>query len=394
MNQDRILNTIESMLYPTVKDLAKHTTGSDTTKPAIKAGFLARTDAMPVDETVLNLAKRIPVPALKIVAPILAEHPELLGQDATNGTLSDDGITATQNTQTGGYELLDPKGLDLMEYHLLSRLLSVTDLSPNVYDIFNANKTAMSNWWPQIEAAVSKQTFFKVPRTKVHTLPIELAQYIRIPWQETSQIDRDKFNAYIFKTFDLVDFATYFIKTGTFSSKFQFANAKCSEPLEMGDYFHVINNFAMEVGAGQTVDLVVREYIHDRDHRPTIYNGMPLRTEFRAFIDFDKQLLFGTVPYWHPSVMEKGLTNPFVSDSIEKDFITYLEIKDTLTADFNANVDQVNQHLIDIIPMIDLQGCYSVDIMKNGNDFYIIDMALAATSALRELLPDYPVRLP
>lgn len=101
-----------------------------------------------------------------------------------------------------------------------------------------------------------------------------------------------------------------------------------------------------------------------------------------------------TVPYWHPSVMEKGLTNPFVEDTIEKDFVTYLGIKDTLIADFNANIDQVNQHLIDIMPMIDLHGCYSVDIMKNGNDFYIIDMALAATSALGELLPDYPVRLP
>lgn len=394
MNQDKILNTIESTLYPTVKDLAKQSTGSDSAKSVIKAGFLTRTDAMPVDETILNLAKRIPAPALQIVAPILVEHPELLGQDATQGTLSDDGVVATQNTQTGGYELLNPKGSDLMEYHLLSRLLSVTDLSPNVYDIFAANKTAMSNWWPQIKAAVSKQTFFKVPRTKVHTLPIELAQYIRIPWQKTSQIDRDKFNAYIFKTFDLLDDATYFIKTGTFSSKFQFANAKCSEPREMGDYFHVINNFAMKVGAGQTVDLVVREYIHDSDHRPTIYNGMPLRTEFRAFIDFDKHCLFGTVPYWHPSVMEKGLTNPFVADTIEKDFVTYLGIKDTLIADFNANIDQVNQHLIDIIPMIDLHGCYSVDIMKNGNDFYIIDMALAATSALCELLPDYPVRLP
>lgn len=397
MNKNRILDTIESMLYPTVKDLSKHANSSNATESAIKAGFLARTDAMPVDETILGLAKRIPTPALKIVTPILAERPELLGRDIEaieDDVFSDDATTATQNTQTGGYELLDPEGSDLMEYHLLSRLLSTIDLTPNVYDIFKTNKTAMSNWWPQIKAAINNQTFFKAPRTKIRTLPIELAQYIRIPWQETTQIDRDKFNAYIFKTFDLADATTYFIKTGTFSSKFQFANAKCSEPREMGDYFHVINNFAMEVGAGQTVDLVVREYIHDRDNRPTIYNGMPLRTEFRAFIDFDKQFLFGTVPYWHPSVMEKGLTNPFVSDSIEKDFNTYLEIKDTLTADFNANVDQVNQHLIDIIPMIDLHGCYSVDIMKNGEDFYIIDMALAAVSALRELLPDYPVRLP
>lgn len=44
MNQDKILNTIESMLYPTVKDLAKQSTGSDSTKSVIKAGFLARSN--------------------------------------------------------------------------------------------------------------------------------------------------------------------------------------------------------------------------------------------------------------------------------------------------------------------------------------------------------------
>ena len=40
-----------------------------------------------------------------------------------------------------------------------------------------------------------------------------------------------------------------------------------------------------------------------------------------------------------------------------------------------------------MLPEINLTGQWSVDIMQNGNDFYIIDMAPAATSALKECVP-------
>ena len=40
-----------------------------------------------------------------------------------------------------------------------------------------------------------------------------------------------------------------------------------------------------------------------------------------------------------------------------------------------------------ILPDIDLSGQWSIDIMQNGDDFYIIDMALAANSALKECVP-------
>ncbi|RFA34724.1 hypothetical protein CAI16_10740 [Virgibacillus dokdonensis] len=63
-----------------------------------------------------------------------------------------------------------------------------------------------------------------------------------------SQADKNLFTQFIFDHFGREDDKTYFIKTGTFSSKFYFTNAKCSEPREMGEYFQVINNFAMLVG--------------------------------------------------------------------------------------------------------------------------------------------------
>ena len=52
----------------------------------------------------------------------------------------------------------------------------------------------------------------------------------------------------------------------------------------------------------------------------------------------------------------------------------------------NKNI--VIQKLRDMLPQINLTGQWSVDVMQNGSDFYIIDMALAANSALKECVPD------
>lgn len=272
---------------------------------------------------------------------------------------------------------------------LRSRLLSVSDLTEKVYDRFGENPNSIKNWLPQLSKAVdSTETFFKIPSTTVLRLPIELAQFIRVEYNETSRKDRALFNSYIFNKLELEMGKTYFIKTGTFSSKFQFANAKCSEPDEMGEYFQVINNFAMTVGAGQSIDVCAREYIEDPENNPTIYNGMPLRTEFRMFVDFDTNKLIGTVPYWHPIVMKMALKMG-LSDSMEKDYQTYLSEEDRLLREFNEHQGELSREIQKLIPEIDLKGQYSLDIMKSGDDFYLIDMALMSESALSELLPQY-----
>ena len=55
---------------------------------------------------------------------------------------------------------------------------------------------------------------------------------------------------------------------------------------------------------------------------------------------------------------------------------------------YMENKDTVMQKLKDLLPKINLTGQWSIDIMQNGSDFYIIDMALAANSALKECVPD------
>ncbi|MCC2252168.1 hypothetical protein JUJ52_19750, partial [Virgibacillus sp. AGTR] len=176
----------EGAYYPTKDMLAEMIKQfqAPVTHRAIRPGFIARSDGFDVDQTVADLE----------------DQP---GQEG-----------------------------------LLSRLLSVSDLSEKVYERFAENPNSLYNWYPAVEKAIAKSnTELKSPATKVMRLPIEMAQFIRLEYQNTSQADKDLFNQFIFDQFGLEDDKTYFIKTGTFSSKFQFANAKCSEPREMGEYF-------------------------------------------------------------------------------------------------------------------------------------------------------------
>lgn len=299
------------------------------------------------------------------------------------------------------------------QFHgLFHRTASVSDLTEDLYERFALNPNSMAHWLPKVVAANSATppaadtaapAPFLIPETTIWRLPIELAQYIRIQYQDTTPASRAMFNDIISSVFELKPKTTYFIKTGTFSCKFQFANAKCAEPEEMGEYFHVINNIAMTLGAGETIDLVVREYIEDTEDNPTIYHGMPLRTEYRAFIDLDhcdpttgepEPRLLGITPYWHPSVMEKALALAS-SDvgagfgHINDDYNTFRAHKDRLMSKFHMHRDDVIARITALLPQLreqGLQGQWSVDIMKNGEDFYLIDMALMCESALTELL--------
>lgn len=45
-----------------------------------------------------------------------------------------------------------------------------------------------------------------------------------------------------------------------------------------------------------------------------------------------------------------------------------------------------------VILRIELTGQWSVDVMRNGNDYYIIDMALAENSALNDCVPSNRLR--
>lgn len=347
----------ENPYYGTVKSLNKElmlkvVDGLESHKPAktqmmFAPGQYMRSDGIPVDETIMSLEDKI------------NEAKE--SEDFTNA---------------------------LKMSNLLSRIESVSDLTPMLYERFNMNLNSMGNWFPQLKKAADVIPFFKVPDTKIMRLPLELSQFIRHEYMNVNEISKKAFNELLIDFFDLDLDKEYFIKTGVFSSKFEFANAHCDDPAVIGDYFIVINNFAMEVGAGRSNDIVVREWIPDPENRPTIYNGMPLRTEFRAFVNFDTKEVYGVVEYWHPVVMRnvlrrQGARIPKINEYYE----TYKAFEDTLHSDFNENVGKVTKNISKLINEIEgLTGEWSIDVMKSGDDFYLIDMALMSESALTELL--------
>lgn len=285
--------------------------------------------------------------------------------------------------------------------------LDLLDLDPFMYELMKFNKNAMGNWLPQIIKANQNLDFFKIPNTKIIEVPISLLQLTRMDYMFLSPTTMNIVDRYIYDVFGLDDKKSYFIKTGTYSSKFDFRNAKVTTPKEvkeLGEYLLFIhyqalsyasplNNVSMP-GASTTVEWVVRDFIEDVEGNPTIYKGLPLRTEFRAFVDFDTKEIIGIDNYWRPDIMEKRFSKDNQRDKDDKhDYITYMVNKDKLVKDFEDNKDLVSNELLKLVKKCSLTGQYSIDVMKNGNDFYIIDMALASESALKDCIPAGKLKL-
>ena len=142
-------------------------------------------------------------------------------------------------------------------------------------------------------------------------------------------------------------------------------------------------------GVSTTTEWAVREFIPDKENNPTIYMGMPLHTEYRVFVDFDAQKVIGVSPYWEPETMKKRFGHEDDADSPHKihDYVVYKAHEETLMRRYQENVDAVCVHIEAMLPDIRLSGQWSIDVMQNGEDFWIIDMALAQNSALIECVP-------
>ena len=204
------------------------------------------------------------------------------------------------------------------------------------------------------------------------------------------------------QAFELDESKTYFIKTGTYSSKFDFRNAKVTgakEVRELGEYLLFIHFQALQMasplskptiyGACTTTEWVVREYIEDKENNPCIYHGLPLHTEYRVFVDFDTDEILGINPYWDPEVMKTRFANGSDADTndMKHDYIIYRAHEETLMSRYEENKGKVLEHIQNMLPDVSLEGQWSVDIMQNGDDFWIIDMATADTSALSSCVP-------
>lgn len=285
-------------------------------------------------------------------------------------------------------------------YDLFRQGLDILDLDPFVYELLNHDPNTLSNWLFAIKEVVDKTQFFKIPKTRIIKVPLALLQSTRVyDFRELSPLSLEVINRFAMKVFDLDLEQDYFIKTGTFSSKFDFRNAKVTkgqEVSELGSYLwfiqHQANQFASPLnnksvyGVSSNNEWVVREFIDDVEGNPTIYNGLPLHTEYRVFVDFDIEEIIGISPYWEPSVMKEHFLDLGSLNDVQKqhDYINYINHEETLMKRYEENKDLVVSEVSKLLKDCKLKGQWSIDIMQNGFDFWLIDMARASDSALSE----------
>lgn len=185
-------------------------------------------------------------------------------------------------------------------YHLFRQGLDILDLDDITRLMIATNKNSMGHWLPGITEAALTTGVLKIPKTTIVKIPTTMLQLTRCEFEELTSTTKDIVNEFCRQAFGLDETKDYFIKTGTYSSKFDFRNAYVHEPKEVreiGEYLLFIHYQALRMasslstptiyGVSTTDEWVVREFIHDVEKNPCIYKGLPLHTEYRIFVDFD-----------------------------------------------------------------------------------------------------------
>lgn len=89
------------------------------------------------------------------------------------------------------------------------------------------------------------------------------------------------------------------------------------------------------------------------------------------------------IHYWDPNVMNKRFAKKRgVSDT--HDAVTYKAHEKALYKTYEQNKDRVTKAIAELLPHLDLEGQWSIDVMQNGDDLWLIDMAMADQSAYYE----------
>lgn len=267
------------------------------------------------------------------------------------------------------------------------------------------------NFWFRRLVGYDNTSPFKIPETVCFELPFDRWEWLTSDSYKPEDIQ--EFSNYLNGVLRRSGMKPkeYFIKTGTFSNKFDFEKCHITDTSQLGDKFLDVFYNDMMFGAGSTPHVVIREFIPS-NAKYYIYNGMPLRRELRFFWDFDEGKLLGHSLYWHPEDMKQLVKGMFENDNaIEKFFanhhaMTEMEIynddKFTSLRDYiifrkfhEENKDEYEKDLANIIPELTnfllankdltadpLKGKWSVDIMHEDGEYYLIDAAQMEKSAL------------
>lgn len=236
-----------------------------------------------------------------------------------------------------------------------------------------------SYWYPKV-----KDCGIKIADSKIIQVPQEVqrAFYMSdsgLPKEEWTKLIKVFFESKVYPEMT-GKFSICSNKNSTFSNKFNYVSCVSNE-FNILSHMLDINYSALLLGAGGLDEIVLREWIPtDARDIPTIYNGMPLRPEFRIMYDFDTHSIISTHNYWdweycHDSIV-RNVTDKIVYESYyEKLNIIYLHFKEHVETLIKNNMPNVKE----------LNGKWSIDIMYDElhNDFWLIDLATYERSAYR-----------
>lgn len=236
-----------------------------------------------------------------------------------------------------------------------------------------------SNWYPLI-----KDTgYFKT--ANIINNQIFTFEEVQI-MQETDNIDKvswDKINKILKPTLDKLESnKLYSIKNGCFSNKFNFSTCVTNKS-DLAINLWKLNYMSCMYETGGFTELVVRELIpYNKATTPTIYNGMPLRTEVRVFYNMNTQKIEYINDYWDYEYCFVNLDN--LTDKLIFEWFSFNDNKDK---ELIYTVDYIYQYINTLKFDEKLQGIWSLDFMlckdceEKYNGVYLIDMARGSRSA-------------
>ena len=259
------------------------------------------------------------------------------------------------------------------------KMPSKEELSERVRKRFlsdNENPNNLSFWFEKI-----KDCGFPVPETRVIPLTFEWYEWIRSDNYKPEKIE--EFSVFIIEKLKESNFntdRTLFLKSGTFSNKFQFNQCKLEDIGRIGHQCLEIMYTSMLFGADKTAEIIVREFIHNPVSKKCIYEGMPLNTEFRIFYDFDKKAVMGSFNYWKRDVMMESLEKRIHDETSKNEYDNFMESIDAIEFEYNENIAKLINEVSEKMFPVELTGKWSIDFMKIEDKFYLIDMAIASES--------------
>lgn len=239
-------------------------------------------------------------------------------------------------------------------------------------------KNDFSFWFPKIE-----HCGLKVPKSLIFEVPMHIQKRFFLEGEDDYEVIDNWLKESVIPVLKKENMRLLFVKNATFSNKFDATTCMVTEHTLLGAITS-INYNALMFGAEGISEFIVREQImHDKKTTPCIYNGLPLRSEFRVFYDFTKRKVIFVENYWN-----YGYVFPNLHDATDK--IVFEHERERIEREFDTRKQEVSELVASAMQNVEgLEGPWSVDIMLEGDKYYLIDMALAEMSAYWTNRPGY-----